>query len=100
MRVGSRRPREWEASEERAVCGIHRLPVKLGAAMRLLFGPGSVPGRNPSASERMHVEPLAAGDTEPVVGGKRIKRNKWAGAYPEDFCRAWAQVVRASVAGV
>ena len=40
MRVGPRRPREREASEERAVCGIHRRPIKFGEAMHLLFGSG------------------------------------------------------------
>ena len=35
-----------------------------------------------------------------TVGGKCIRRSEWAGAYPEDLCRAWAQVARASIAGI
>ena len=41
--------------------------------------------------------PSAAGDTALLaVGGKRILRSKWAGAYPEDLCREWAQFLRAT----
>ena len=34
-----------------------------------------------------------------AVGGKptRVGRSEWASAYPEDLCRAWAQVVRANI---
>ena len=53
------------------------------------------PGRCPAG-----IHERVQGCIGPAVGGKRINRSTWAGAYPEDFCRAWAQVVRASIAGM
>ena len=63
----------------------------------------SGPGRCPSGvHQRVHgsMSMPVVGDTAPAVGGKCINRSTWAGAYPEDLCRAWAQVVRASIAGI
>ena len=62
-------------------------------------GPGRCPSGIHQVVDGCFVMPLAVGDTF-FVGGKRIKRSRWAGAYPEGFCRAWAQVVRASIAGM
>ena len=59
----------------------------------------SGPGRCPSGiHERVHGALLIPS----AVGGKAtsILRSKWAGAYPEDLCREWAQVVRASIEGI
>ena len=55
----------------------------------------SGPGRCPAG-----IHELVQGSMLDAIGGKRIQRSRWAGTYPEDLCRAWAQVVRASIASI
>ena len=50
----------------------------------------SGPGRCPS-----YIHQTVEGNMK--IDGKCIRRSVWAGAYPEDLCRSWAQVVRASI---